>query len=288
MPTVTQPNADEQTTHNLQCLEIWGGNHAVDTGVSMPGIDAWVYSEPFEHTSGGGDVHYVTSCATGRIARVLLADVAGHGDGSSDLAVELRGLLRRHINSVEQKDFVNSLNREFCTSSNGYNFATGVIATYWGPQSKLSLCIAGHPLPILYRASSGEWSLLSPKTKSSVDVRNLPLGVDESARYEEFDVPLEEGDVLLLYTDALIETDDAAGDSLGEEGLLEAARKLDPSDPAELITRLREVITPVIERQTDKDDVTLMALRCNGKPMKTTPLVLMKGMWNMMRAKVGG
>jgi hypothetical protein len=69
VPSKTDPN-----TQVMQCMEVWGGNALIDTSVSISGLDAWVYSKPFENGEAGGDVHYVSSCATGRITRLLLAD----------------------------------------------------------------------------------------------------------------------------------------------------------------------------------------------------------------------
>src|SRR6188474_3793463 len=55
--------------HTMSCMEVWGGNQGVDTGVQMAGLDAWIYSRPYGKASAGGDVYYVSSCATGRITR---------------------------------------------------------------------------------------------------------------------------------------------------------------------------------------------------------------------------
>ena len=49
-----------------EAMEVWGGNQPADSGVIMPGLDAWVYSRPHGEATAGGDVHYVSSCATGR------------------------------------------------------------------------------------------------------------------------------------------------------------------------------------------------------------------------------
>ena len=79
----------------MQCLEVWGGNQAVDNGVVMPGLDAWVFSRPYGGDSSGGDIHYVSSCSTGRIARLLVADVSGHGEAAAGTARELRAAPRK-------------------------------------------------------------------------------------------------------------------------------------------------------------------------------------------------
>src|SRR6478609_2236552 len=86
----------------MQCMEVWGGNQLADSGVVMAGLDAWVYSKPFGGAEGGGDVYYVSSCATGRITRLLVADVSGHGASVGGLAVQLRTLMRKHVNQIDQ------------------------------------------------------------------------------------------------------------------------------------------------------------------------------------------
>ena len=56
---------------------------------------------------------------------------------------------------------------------------------------------------------------------------NLPLGLDEETRYQTFDLALARGDRVVFYTDALIEAADESGKLLGEQGLLDAASRLD-------------------------------------------------------------
>src|SRR5215207_8163354 len=132
-------------THEMQCMEVWGGNRNADSGVVMAGLDAWVYSKPFGGADGGGDVYYVSSCATGRITRLLVADVAGHGDKVSSIAKELRTLMRRHVNQIDQSRFVQSMNRQFSGLGGAGSFATALVTTFFAPTNHLSLCNAGHP-----------------------------------------------------------------------------------------------------------------------------------------------
>ncbi len=44
--------AQETPTQAMRCMEIWGGNRAVDSAVSVPGIDAWVFSQPYAGDAG--------------------------------------------------------------------------------------------------------------------------------------------------------------------------------------------------------------------------------------------
>ena len=102
------PGAAVSPTHTLQCLEVWGGNRSVDRGVAMLGVDAWVYCRPQGENEAGGDVHYVSSCASGRIVRLMVADVSGHGADVADLASRLRTLMRSYVNDVDQTRRVQS------------------------------------------------------------------------------------------------------------------------------------------------------------------------------------
>src|ERR1051325_9608852 len=113
----------------MQCMEVWGGNQLADSGVVMAGLDAWVYSKPFGGADGGGDVYYVSSCASGRITRLLVADVSGHGAAVAEQAVSLRTLMRRHVNYLDQTVFVRSMNQQFAASSQAGCFATALVTT---------------------------------------------------------------------------------------------------------------------------------------------------------------
>ncbi len=72
-------------------MEVWGGNTAAENGISVHGIDAMLYSQPYHGESNSSDIHYVSMCGEGRIARFVLAYVAGHG-----IALHSR-LLSRHF-----------------------------------------------------------------------------------------------------------------------------------------------------------------------------------------------
>src|SRR6202050_148020 len=145
---------------HMQCMEVWVGSKLTSSGVELGGLDVWVYSKPFGEAQRGGDVYYVSSCATGRIARLLLADVAGHGHSVASTAADLRTLMRRFVNRLDQTEFVRLLNQQFTTLSKDGAFATAVVATFFEPSRRMTVCNAGHPRPLLYRASRKQWDFL--------------------------------------------------------------------------------------------------------------------------------
>lgn len=270
--------------HVMACMEVWGGNRAIDNGVIMPGLDAWVYSRPFlsrASEDGGGDLHYVTSCATGRITRLVVADVSGHGAPVSKAADALRRLMCRYSNYIDQTRFVMAVNERFgelAEETDGAMFATGVFATYFAPTDELSICNAGHPRPLLYTAKAGTWSRIDHvrSTARQKAPSNLPLGVLEPTEYPSASRRLRDGDLVLFYTDSLIESADGAGRQLGEAGLIETLAGLDTADPGTLIRRLRDRIIERAGRDADAafaDDVTALLIRRNAlKPRPSLAL----------------
>ncbi len=248
--------ASPDDTKRLQCLEVWGGNRFVSTSVALPGMDAWIYSMPADgqQSVGGGDVHYVSSCAAGALTRLLIADVCGHGADASDTARRLRKMMQLHVNFHTQTRFVRALNREFTALAREERFATAVAFTYDAPINRLLVCNAGHPLPAIFRKSEGTWSTLESEEG------NLPLGVDD-VEYQQFQPPIEYGDLVLCYTDAMLECR-RGDDMLGQAGLFEMLAGLDTTKPEGLIQQLIALMT--CAGWKFDDDLTLLLFRPNG------------------------
>ncbi len=250
-------------------MEIWGGNHAVDTGVAMPGIDAWVYSRPWRGDKAGGDVHYVSSCASGRIVRMLVADVSGHGENAAETADRLRQLMRRYVNHLDQRKFVADLSRQFGGLSNDGRFATAAVFTYFGPTGTLTISNAGHPPPLIYRAASKQWSFLVPSDKTAdSSLANLPLGVIDAPRYDALAAEIAVDDQVLCYTDSLIESSGPDGRMLGAAGLMKIVRSIDARDPSMFISSLLTAIESQAPGNLQGDDVTALLFRANGEAMR--------------------
>jgi phosphoserine phosphatase RsbU/P len=248
--------------HTLQCMEIWGGIEPVERAVSTPGLDLWVYSQPFEGDAQGGDVYYVTLCGGGIITRIVVADVSGHGSSVAEFSLSLRSLVRQNINQKSQKRLVERLNRQFTEMAGLRRFATALVVTYLASTNRLSICNAGHPRPLFFNEATGTWSLLAPRNGGPDDGGNLPFGLDEETRYQLFELTLARGDRVVFYTDALIEAADAAGKLLGEAGLLDAAGRLDAAEksPGEIGAGLLRQVDRHRGCAQAGDDVTLIVL----------------------------
>ena len=256
----------------MRCFEVWGGNNAVDHGVVMAGLDAWLYSRPYAGHKEGGDVHYVSSCAAGLVTRLLIADVSGHGDAVADTATGLRTLMQRFVNYIDQSEFVAGLNEAFGAHSQAGGFATAVVATYLAPANELTLSNAGHPKPLWYRAKNKTWTLLGLDDKPATDgIVNVPLGIAEPTTYDKVTVKLSTSDLIIFYTDSLIEATGPDGNMLGEQGLLDLCASFEVSDPADFLHELIGAVEAPESTASANDDVTVLVIRPNAFAPRPSP-----------------
>jgi hypothetical protein len=250
----------------IECMEVWGGSQLTSRGVQLGGLDAWVVSKPHGGAQRGGDVYYASSCGTGRISRLLLADVSGHGQAVAAIASDLRMLMRRYVNCIDQSEFVRRLNQQFNRIPRDGAYATSVVTTFFAPSRRLTVTNAGHPRPLLFRAASRTWDFLGlPHAPAKPGVRNIPLGLIGITEYDHFDLELSPGDRFLAYTDALIESCDADGEMLGENGLLKIVRLLDELPPERQIQSLLDEIGRRYPKNLSDDDVTVLLVHANNR-----------------------
>ena len=244
----------------LACFELWGGNRSVDHPVELPGLAGWVYSQPLEGAAGGGDVHYLSVCSKGMISRVALADVAGHGSRASSIAENLRHVLHRHTDNWDQSALMRELNEAFALETVESQFATAAVLGFYLETAELLFSSAGHPPPLWYRAQENSWELLQDKTPLAVEIEGLPLGLIPGTTYSQTAVRLGARDLLVLYTDGIIEADSSRR-QLGSEGLLDLARRLTTESPFEVSRALVSGVQAFRGDVPPHDDETLLVLQ---------------------------
>jgi serine phosphatase RsbU (regulator of sigma subunit) len=163
---------------------------------SVPGIEVAARYRPASAAAGvGGDWYGVTPLAEGKVL-LYIGDVAGHGfpaaTAMARLYHALQGLAVTGAGSAGLLHWLNSLTCELSE----FTLASACCAVYDPERRRLALANAGHPSPVFVRGGEAE-AVAKPAGGM--------LGLDPAARYEEVDIEIEPGDLLLLYTDGLIE-----------------------------------------------------------------------------------
>lgn len=258
----------QEQIHALACLEVWGGNGNMEQEVDLPGLAGWVYSKPFAGSSAGGDLYYLSVCSQGALTRISLADISGHGEKVSQVADCLRGLLLKHINTFDQSDLLHDLNQSFEQQClRGMRFASLILMGIYGQPGSADagtvvFSNAGQPSPLWYRARTGSWVYLEQAVaRTEAPLTNLPLGIIPGTDYRQNVAKLEPGDLLLLYSDGLLEARNPRGDFLGEDGLLALAQEVPVNSPQLAGQVLLEKVRAFRQDASGQDDETLLALQ---------------------------
>jgi serine phosphatase RsbU (regulator of sigma subunit) len=211
---------------------------------------------------------------------MLLADVAGHGEPAAQVASELRGLVRRYINSIRPRKLFEEVNADFTKVSAEDRFATSIVNSYFMPTSTLSICNAGHPTPLIHRARDGHWEPIEVEHRSD----DMPLGIVEASKYTQLDIQVEAGDLVLCYTDGVIESLNGDGKQLGTGGLRQLLESLPADRPARLLAKVVKHLGAHSGGGVQEDDVTMLLYRIadRGLPLRDNllaPLRWLKGLF---------
>ncbi len=207
----------------------------------------------------------MSSCASGRITRMLLADICGHGPVFTDMANELRELMKRKVNSIRQESLVREMASQLETAADRGGFASTLVATYFAPTRSLSLCNAGHPPPLLFRQETQQWSVVrAPQPQRVAEAQDL---IDHQGEYQHFKTRLDPGDLLMSFSNAFAECQSASGRTLGVEGLLRLVRNSSESDPARLVDEVVETIGGSHADNLQGDDATMFLCQATKTPV---------------------
>lgn len=261
-----KPESSHGASGTMNCMEVCGGSGSTEMSYARPGLDVWVWSNSHGGVEiDGGDIHFLSSCASGRVTRMLLADICGHGSAFGDLAVELRDLMICHVNSIKQARFIRQMHRRFLASSDRGGFATALLSTYFAPTKSFTLCNAGHPTPLVYRAAVGAWSVLEQPKSAPSAINDTPLGVINQDEYQQFSTRLENNDMVLSYSNLLTECRDRDGRTLGIDGLLRQVEHTDPARASDILPSLINRLRPWNVDPLATGDATLLLCRATDR-----------------------
>ncbi|GMV99601.1 MAG: hypothetical protein AMXMBFR84_07400 [Candidatus Hydrogenedentota bacterium] len=241
----------------LICSDVWGGIDRARLDVKAPGLNGLIYAHP-SGSHRGGDVYYLTACSAGLMARMCLADVAGHGEQVSDFSTWLHNVLRRHMNLPKPDKILQRVNR--LVNAKGVEvMSTAAVFTYYATNGTLNFGYAGHPHALVYRADRAVWEALKAPASESDSPRNVTFGVIEDVHYDLGSVKLSEGDRFIVYSDGVTESMSPDHRVFGDEALLKVLSLNARASNRELGDRIVEALCAHTESaEPSHDDVTFM------------------------------
>ena len=251
----------------MNCMEVAGGRLTYQANYEMPGLSMHVWSRRSEHSMhGGGEVHYISSCASGRITRLLMADICGSEDVFKRLACEMRDGLMRNINSVWQNRCVSRLSKRLIDFSGLNGFATASVATFFSPTRSFTMCNIGNPPPLVFRAKDRAWTVMHGEPKEQA-VGPIPDGVIGRNEYRHVNTKLEHGDLFVLYGNGFAQSAFPEGGYVGHAKLLTALNDSPHCDPNCRLQHLIDLIQSGND-QPPEEDSTIIVCEVGGRPVR--------------------
>ena len=201
----------------------------------VPGLDVGAHYRPARARQPvGGDWYDAFVLDDGELALVV-ADVAGHGQEAAAYMVQVRNIFRAVATEHIRPDAVLAGVDRVLQRLNepGAPFVTCCYATLDPRSWELRWALAGHPPPLIAR--------LDGTGERCATVPGPPLATLPDSVYETGSATLGRGDVLVLFTDGLVERRDEAIDD-GLDRLAEQVRLRPPGGSDELATHLAELV----------------------------------------------
>jgi len=223
----------------------------------VPGADVAFASRPQNSVAGDYyDAFYPTQGAgEGGKLTLVIADVAGKSIPAALLMATLQASLRTIAGEgTSLADLIVRLNRYACAHSlDGRRFTTIVIAEYDPASRRVVYVNAGHNAPILRRANG---------TTEKLEIGGVPLGIGPAGVYQTAAVELSPGDLLIFFTDGVVEAFDEKGQEFGNERWLAAIRSLPRGTAQESLQYLMTRVDAFVGLTRQSDDITCMVFRC--------------------------
>jgi serine phosphatase RsbU (regulator of sigma subunit) len=200
----------------------------------------------------GGDYYDHIIAPDGRLF-VLVADVAGHSIGSALMMAMARTVLRRAIADGQGPAMVLRHLDEalFEDLDRAELFITAFCAAYDMSTGELCWANGGHNRPVLIRRNG---------TLHELDADGVPAGILPGATFEEPRTELGEGDVLVLYTDGVVEARDGTGRMLGDDGLHHVLREAAGQPAGIVLARVTEAVNAHRGGGAPDDDETVLVI----------------------------
>lgn len=162
---------------------------------TIPGIEVFGWYKPAEHASGD---FYDFVKTRGESLAVVLGDVTGHGIGPALITATAQASLRAYANVLEDPPtIVNMLHKDLAQRMDDGMFLTLFLGVF-SAGGRLQVVNAGQTPPMLFRQASGKIE--------TIDGNGPALGMMDSFEYTPGpELKLEVGDVLVAFTDGLVE-----------------------------------------------------------------------------------
>ena len=188
---------------------------------------------------------------------LVIADVSGKGVPAALFMMASMILIRDHAKmGGSPSEILEAANNQICGNNNADMFVTVWIGLLDISTGHLVCANAGHEYPVIYRKDKG-FAFYKDKHGTAV-------GTIEGVKYREYEIELEPGDAVLVYTDGVPEASNGSEEFYGTGRLLEALNLNSENTPEGMINRVKRDVDGFVNGAEQFDDLTMLCLTYNG------------------------
>lgn len=210
--------------------------------------DLALYYHPASELAG--DYLTVRRLSNNRIA-IASIDVSGHGVTAALYAFAIHALIEDALLAIyTPNELLTHLNSKLYSIMATGKFATMFLAILDTNTQMMHYSAAAAPSPLL----------LSAGAITVLETRGTPLGIDNHVEYSTRSIPYKTGDVLFIYSDALIETPDASGKCMTQSDISTVLASMENGSANEIV---RGIVIEFYSKFSSqpRDDVTMLACK---------------------------
>ncbi|MBR7092088.1 MAG: PP2C family protein-serine/threonine phosphatase [Clostridia bacterium] len=185
---------------------------------------------------------------------MVMADVSGKGVPAALFMMASKIILANNaMMGKSPAQILTDANTAICSHNREEMFVTVWLGILEISTGKVTAANAGHEYPVL-RRPDGVFELFKDK-------HGFVIGGMDGLRYKEYELMLEPGAKLFLYTDGVPEATDAQGQMFGTENMLAALNQNVDAAPDQLLKNVRAAVDGFVKEAEQFDDLTMLCLQ---------------------------
>jgi sigma-B regulation protein RsbU (phosphoserine phosphatase) len=189
---------------------------------------------------------------------IVMADVSGKGVPAALFMMYAKILLKSYtLMKQSPKAALEEVNNQICSSNPEEMFVTVWLGVLDLRTGVLTAANAGHEKPAI-KQPDGSFELYKDK-------HGMMVGYLEGVRFKEYELTLNKGAKLFLYTDGVAEATDADEQLFGTDRMIEALRTADDKSPKEVLETVDAAVNAFVGEAPQFDDLTMLCIEYKGQ-----------------------
>ena len=193
---------------------------------------------------------------------LVMADVSGKGVPAALFMMASKIILQScAMLGQGPAAILTKTNEAICSNNQEQMFVTVWLGILEISTGKLTAANAGHEYPVI-REPNGSFTLYK-------DRHGLVIGAMSGIRYREYELQLQPGSKLFVYTDGVPEANNAKNELFGTERMLAALNEDPAAQPEDVLRNVRRAVDGFVEEAEQFDDLTMLCLEYKGPEKKS-------------------